>query len=254
MAKLIRIIWRLDYKVSYAYLDSLGTAVRILSETVPGFLPSLSEGMANHSLMAERRGQGDYTSIAVESAAMVGSMEWTEGIELNRVLGHDTFRNCDKIANALLATFQIKLINRAGIRFIFTEYRSGLPRLKSLHESYVESNIFGIFLKTLGNVKDVGITVEGEREDKLSYRAYIGPLVFKNVLAMMSPQHTSSNPISEDKYKDLFAKFDTFCDLDIYENNFMMMESSIFRWAKTKLDIAVEFANSLRLAANLGDR
>ena len=117
MAQLIRVIWRLDYNVSYAYLDSPGTVLRILAETVPGFVPNLSEGIGNHSFVAERKGNGEYTTISTEPASLIGSMEWAEGVELSRVLAHDNFRNCEKIAKALLHHFQVKLVNRAGIRF-----------------------------------------------------------------------------------------------------------------------------------------
>ena len=92
MAKLIKVIWRFDYNISYAYLNSIGTSARILTETVPGFMHTLSEGVANHSLIGEMKAKGEYTIMNIELTTLNGTMEWLEAIELDRLLIHDNFR------------------------------------------------------------------------------------------------------------------------------------------------------------------
>jgi hypothetical protein len=225
MAQLIRVIWRLDFNVSYAYLDSLGTALRILVETIPGFLPTLSEGMGNRSFLGERRRKGEYTTISVEPAALVGSMEWTEGVDLARVFNQENFRNCDKIAKAILAHSKVTLVNRAGIRFYFFVRQPGFLEDNSLHEMFIPSAVLSKSKRTLGPPSDVGVVVEGIRKDNLSYRANFGPGAFKNFNLSMTPQPNIS--ITEEQYKGLFGNYSIFCDLDIYENNFMLVEGSM---------------------------
>ena len=121
MAQLIRVIWQFDYNISYAYMNNIGLALKALAETIPGFFPTISQGITNDSFTADRRGTSDYALISVERNAILGSMEWTEGIELNRLANHDIFRNCDKISRALFQICELRNVSRAGIRFYFVE-------------------------------------------------------------------------------------------------------------------------------------
>ena len=252
MPQVIRVIWRFDYAISYAYMDNVGTALKALSETVPGFLSVISEGMSNDSFTGERRGNGEYTTLSLERNALVGSMEWKEGIELSWLPNHDNFRNCDKTAKALLQLCQVKNINRAGIRFYFVEQSSLVSSYRSSIESFLNSAVLDRCESVLGKVGDIGVVVEGEREDKLSYRANFGPLAYKNLTMALTPQVLGVD-FTEEFYRGTFSRYNLFCDLDVYESNFLLVEPSVFRWSKSKFDLVAALAKSFSDGAKKGE-
>jgi len=253
MAKLIKVIWRLDYNISYAYLNSIGTSAKILSDTVPKFIHTLSEGVANHALIGERKARGEYVIMGIELNTLNCTLEWLEGIELDRLLIHDNFRNSEKIAKSLLQNNEVKMINRAGIRFFFLEKQTGVLNSNSFHDVFVHSQALDRCKRALGPPTDVGVVVEGARDDKLSYRATFGPSALKNINMSLTPGGLD-HLMTENEYRTIFFSYSIFCDLDIYETNFMMVDASIYKWATSKLEIATEFAHSFAPTATAREK
>jgi hypothetical protein len=52
MAQIVKLIWRLDYGVSYAYIDKRGAALNILSNTVEKFWDVVGDGQIPMSFVA----------------------------------------------------------------------------------------------------------------------------------------------------------------------------------------------------------
>lgn len=116
MTKIVRLIWRLDFVVSYAYLDQRGTALDAMSNTIENFWEVLADGTVHSSFVGSTTKEGSFRNISVEPNSLNGELEWTSGIDLSRVLRDEAFRGSDKIVRELLKTFALKSVLRAGLR------------------------------------------------------------------------------------------------------------------------------------------
>ena len=48
-AQIIKLIWRLDFAISYAYLDKRGSALNAMTNTVPNFWDTVGDGTVHLS-------------------------------------------------------------------------------------------------------------------------------------------------------------------------------------------------------------
>jgi hypothetical protein len=240
MARVIKLIWRLDYTASFAFFDKPGSALRLLNHTVEEFWNIVGDG-ANRSLYAQHQDAERFRTFSVEPVGMNGTMEWLSGIELNRVFRDDAFRGVDRIAKELMKLCEIKLLLRAGLRMFCVENfadgrKDALRRVSGL----LGENFYRQAALRLGLVNDLGLVLEGEAEDKVRYRAMFGPYARKNV-----EQALQRKPTIE-QYEALDG-FDLYFDIDLYETNISFVEHSVYRWAETKVHKAEEF---IRLCAD----
>jgi hypothetical protein len=238
MAKIIKLIWRLDYPVSYAYIDGRGRALKAISETVADFWDKSGDGALHMSFAARHTTEDTLRTLSLDPTCLNGTFEWRCGTELSSVLRSEQFRAVDRIARELLKTAEIRKVVRAGVRFFCLErYADGrgnaYDRTLSLLHEPLRTNAGA----TLGPITDLAITLEGTAEDKVSYRAVHGPYERKNVDLVLEAKPT------EDQYK-LLEVSDLFFDIDLFENNFSFEEHSLFRWTSTKLEKALAFIKS----------
>src|SRR3972149_6273359 len=121
MAQVIKIIWRLDYETSFAYLDKRGSALSVLGKTEPNFWDSIGDGSANLSFAARARRERRHRTFSLEPTSMNGAVEWPSGTDLSRALQDDSFRGVDKIIRDLIKISEVKVMQRAGIRLFCVE-------------------------------------------------------------------------------------------------------------------------------------
>jgi hypothetical protein len=235
MAKIVKLIWRLDYKPSYAYLDARGTALRVLSDTVQKFWDAVGDGVIHMSFAARHADEDTLRSFSLETTAMVGTLEWRTGTELALVLEGRQFRGFDRIARELLNVCEVRDVARAGVRIFGMErYRGGRKHALERTVGFLDDSIREAATSALGPITDIGIIFEGVTTDNVGYRAVHGPYDKKNVDGVLEQKPT------EEQY-ELFEDFDLFFDIDLFERNFSFAEHSLFRWAETKIAKAKDF-------------
>jgi hypothetical protein len=235
MAQIVKLIWRLDYPVSYAYLDSRGTALNILSNTVENFWDVLGDGQANMSFLARTNKDDRFRTLSIEPTIISGAIEWGSGIELDRALQDASFRGVDRIVRELLKLFEVKALLRAGVRVMCTEkFADGRRPSRERFLNLIDGELRKKAEVAVGPIQDLGIIFEGQSIDHVSYRATFGPYDKKNVEQILEKKP------SDTEYEMLGAS-DLFFDIDLFETNFSFAEHSLFRWATTKVAKAVDF-------------
>jgi hypothetical protein len=236
---IIRLFWRLDYQPSYTYLDKRGSALRLLTETVDGFWHNVGVGaQIPNSFAANFADARVLRFFSLELTSMNGSIEWSSGIDPERVLTDDAFRGMDKIVRELLRLCEIRTMTRAGVRVIcLAKFRGGhsgegFKRTLAMAGGEVTSKLE----RGLGEIADFGTIFEGKSTDEVLYRATFGPYARKNVEALLQRK------LEPDQYR-FFDENELFFDIDLFENNISFTEHSLYRWAGTKIAKAAEFIN-----------
>lgn len=235
MARVIRLLWRLDFDVSYPYLDKRGTAMKALSETVEGFWTTVGPGTLPISFAAEKVDKASHTTLSWEMANLNGSLEWPTGIDIERVFESPEVRACDRIVKEALKIADVRFLNRAGIRLFCVEKfakrqeRSAAERVPGLVAPAFREGL----KETMGRTDDFAMIYEGSSEDGLAYRLQFGPYFPKNPrMVFQRDWEGLSGPLDEN---------DLFFDIDIFEMKFSFSEHSLFRWGSTKVDKAANF-------------
>jgi hypothetical protein len=236
MARVIRLLWRLDFDVSYPYLDKRGSALRILTSTVEDFWTNVAPGTLPLSFVAEKLEEDkSHTSLSWEMTDLNGSIEWPTGVEVDGVFESPLVRTTDRIAREALKLAEVRVLRRAGVRIFCVERfapEKKRPALESMAQLVAPQFREGL-AKTLGSTEDVAFVYEGTSEDGLGFRAQFGPYAEKNPGMvflrkwgeLVKPLHTN----------------DLFFDIDIFETNFSFAEHSLYRWASTKVAKAASF-------------
>jgi hypothetical protein len=235
MAQIVKLIWRLDYGVSYAYIDRRGAALNILSNTVEKFWDAIGDGQIPMSFVARTDKDEHFRTCSLETTNVNGSIEWRTGIELGRALQDVSFRGADRIVRELLKILEIKSLSRAGIRVLCTEKFADGRR--AAHERVLQLINAELRKKTesaVGLIRDTGIIFEGETADRFNYRATFGPYEKKNIELVLEKKPTAAE-------HELLGEADLFFDIDLFETNFSFTEHSLFRWANTKVAKAIDF-------------
>jgi hypothetical protein len=238
MARAIRLIWRLDFEVSFSYLDRRGAALNALINTVEGFWDQVGEGKIPISYAGSAIEPHTYRTISLEPTCLNGSMEWPEGIPLDRLFDDAVFRNVDRIVRAVLKLGEIRVMTRAGVRIFCVENfekktdQSALERIGGL----IDLDFQQATVEAMGEVDDFAMIVEGKTPDGLGYRTQFGPYAAKN--PQMVFVHSWTSDLTE-----ALDKSDLFFDIDLFENNISFSEHSLYRWASTKIAKAREFVD-----------
>jgi|SRR6185312_2770188 len=239
MAKVVRLIWRFDFQVSYAYLDRRGSALKVLAETVDRFFDNYGPGQLPFSLVAEKVEQDkSFTTLSWEMTCLNGSSEWPAGLDMSRVFEGPLIRGVDRIVRDALKLGEVRVLSRAGVRLFVAEKfakrteRTAMDRIGGLTSSRFKEGLSA----TVGPPDDVAFIYEGADADGLKYRVQFGPFARKNLtLTFLRNWGDASQALDEN---------DLFFDIDIYQQNFSFVEHSLYRWASTKVSKAanlVEF-------------
>ena len=235
MARVIRLHWRLDFDVSYPYLDKRGTALKALSETVEGFWTTVGPATLPLSFAAEKVDKTSHTVFSWEMSNLNGSLEWPTGIDIERVFENPEVRACDRIVKEALKIADVRFVNRAGIRLFCVEKfakrqtGSAVDRVAGLVGPAFRDGL----KETMGRTDDFAVIYEGSSEDGLAYRLQMGPYLPKNPrMVFLRNWEELSQPLDEN---------DLFFDIDIFEKKFSFSEHSLFRWGSTKVTKAANF-------------
>jgi hypothetical protein len=100
MAQIVRLVWRLDYEVSYSYLDNRGAALKALKDTIEKFWKVVGDGTVNLSFAGTTDEDGVFRRISLEPTSLNGGIEWRSGTALEGVLRDESFRGTDKVVLA----------------------------------------------------------------------------------------------------------------------------------------------------------
>jgi|SRR6516165_6947320 hypothetical protein len=238
MPQAIKLIWRLDYDVSYAYLDRRGSALATLNVEA-NLWEKVGEGAVSMSFVARTENEGHMRNISVEPTCLNGAIEWRQGTELKKVLEDRSFRGTNRVVEELAKVCEIRMLKRAGIRFFCVDRYAdgkagGVDRFSALIDQRYLKDVGG----TLGKLEDLAFVFEGVTSDKISYRAHFGPFAKKNVEQVLEAKPS-------DDLKAL-GEQDLFFDIDLFETNISFVEHSLFRWAKTKVEKADAFIAKCR--------
>jgi hypothetical protein len=237
MARVIRLLWRLDFDVSYPYIDKRGLALQALTDTVEGFWTTVGPATLPLSFAAEKIEQDvSHTVFSWEMNNLNGSIEWPLGIDIERIFESPLVRATDRIVREALKVADVRFLNRAGIRVFcverFATPKEGSSAVERLSRLVVEPFREGL-ARTLGGTNDFALVYEGTAEDGLGYRLQFGPYFRKNPEMIFSK-----------KWGDLIEPLDAndlILDIDIYETKFSFAEHSLFRWGSTKVAKAASF-------------
>jgi hypothetical protein len=237
MARVMRLIWRLDYPQSYSFMDRLGTVRRIVGETVPEYWTTISDGNILYSYVAiyQNSESGVSRDMSVETQSLNGQLRWGSGIDFVRVFQTDDFRNTEKIVRELLRVMDVKDMKRAGVRFLgmgtFADAKGGaFQRFSRLIANDV---VTGVENAVDGNNDDLAIVLTGKTKDEISYRIQCGPSSRNDFITFFQ------QPSSEKEWENL-KRYDFSFDIDLFEFNIYFVERNLFGWATTKLEKAIE--------------
>jgi len=243
MAQVLRLIWRLDYELNFAYLDRKGSVLQAVQSTTPNFWSKIAEG-GHHSFTAEFRDAKKARTFSVEPQTINGLIEWTAGTDIGRVLQHDDFRTIDKIARQVQKLCEIRNVNRIGMRLLCTSRAGGATRYNHEHFlKFLSPRVSRLAAGKLGQIQDIAFVLEGASTDAVNYRISFGPLADKNLVSSLG------KPLDE-KELGVLRQADVFVDIDLYETNISFSENTLFRWAQTKIPRAIDFISEF---AKLGD-
>jgi hypothetical protein len=236
MARIIRLLWRLDFDPSYPYLDKRGSALKVLTDTVEGFWTTVGPGQLPLSFAALKTEEGkSQTTFSWEMTCLNGTTEWVSGIGIDRVFESPLTRGVDRIVKDALKLGEVRILKRAGVRVFCVEKfakkkeQSAVERIGKLVNTEFQQGLFN----TVGAAEDVAFIYEGTADDGLGYRAQFGPYAAKNPAFVFTKEWGElAKPLDEN---------DLFFDIDIFETNFSFAEHSLYRWASTKVDKAAKF-------------
>jgi hypothetical protein len=235
MARVIRLLWRLDFDVSYPYLDKRGSALKALTDTVEGFWTTVGPGTLPMSFVGEKlEADVSHTAFSWEMSNLNGSIEWPIGVEMDRLFESPLAKSSDRIVREALKLAEVRFLNRAGIRVFCVEKfaKAKGPAVDNV-TGLVAAQFREGLAKTLGKIDDFAMIYEGTSEDGLGYRAQFGPYFPKN-----------PGMVFVRKWGELTKPLDTnhlFFDIDIFETKFSFTEHSLFRWGSTKVSKAASF-------------
>lgn len=238
MTKIIRLIWRLDFEPSYSFLDNRGKALKALRSTDEKLFAQVSDGTVVNSFAGQTQNDLGSHTMSIEATAISGSIEWNNGIDLGLMSRSDTFRGMDRTLSELIPIYELRAVRRAGIRFIGVAGRKSDATTKDRYQELLSNKVLDDAAQHLGDLKDVGLVLEGRSEDGISYRANYGPFALKNVNMFLSA------PTSGDR-EVFYRHFSKFFDVDFYEINTAFLSGSLYRWARTKIDKMASFSESI---------
>ena len=91
MAQIIRMFWRLDFGVSYPYLNKRGSALNAMTNTVTDFWEVVADGTIHSSYVGSTKDSHLYRNISVEPNSLNGDLQWVSGIDLSNVFKDEVF-------------------------------------------------------------------------------------------------------------------------------------------------------------------
>jgi hypothetical protein len=237
VAQLIKLFWRLDYPVSYAFLDHRGLALRSLATSPFKWNGGLGDGQLLGSFVGQANTQDYRLLVNVEQASLNGTIDWLAPRQLEKVGSYEEFRDLNDLIASLLKVCEVRVMNRVGVRPVCcAKAQSKLSDAHDFADANLTQPLEKIVTGDLGKPDDVAIIFEGQAESGVSYRCQFGPNRAKNIR-----QYLDAVP---DDVVEIALESDLFFDVDLYETNISFLEHSFYGWASTKFAMALKFIES----------
>jgi len=240
--RVMRIIFRLDFPRNYEMMDKPGEVARIYEENLPEkFFETVFEENGARRLTGRTllREQKRFRSMSVEPTAIVCDLECVEGIPTEDLDEERDFVAMCTAVNQLLKKFEIRRIERAGLRlFMFGEYAGGVKHSVARFRSLISPPLIRAVEAATGDVTDVGFGADTKSKSGTQYKLKTGPLIgaeeypkyFSNVLDLLPKE----------------PRVDTVTDIDIFETKFAFMASNIVKWCSPNFLAAANIANQIK--------
>lgn len=220
-----RFIFRIDFDISYEMLDQQGKILKILVDAENW--SSVGEVSGQRTLKAFLTSPIDRKDFTIDPVTINGVYESHEGIELSKVSEHKTFNDLSNLLHKYCDEFKLHRIGRIGFRtYMFDDY--GERYENALGKFW--KNFNPDFLKDQTEVrsksKDIGLIIEGDFEEQLSYRAHFGTF-FEGDFEKMLKKADSSGKLAEKRYH-------ISTDFDLYEKDINFQGLTLKKWMKDK--------------------
>ena len=226
-----RVIYRLDFEPNFDIIDSTGQILRLIKETGDGkYWPDLGEIPERHSVSGRNlsKEEGWWMSITIEPTALIGEFESLDGISVEQVEKSQFINKLFKITNALRKKFQIDTFKRIGFRLVlFEDTQADRAAVLTAFQAFIDEDLSGSLVETLGGYTDLGIALDGQHEDGLQYKLKCGPYAegeLKNYLPNIHRMNLGAERLAA-KETDLTITL----DIDLYEQNAHLSETTNFR-------------------------
>lgn len=245
MTKLVRLIFRLDFKeICTSFMNEPGTAFGIFQSSQDDFWQNFSENTQLRTINARYDEKNiTYRELNIDTKNINGTIEnYSGGIELNDLLKGSVFTEMNRLVNKLTEELGILDLKRAGIRFFLVDtvpIAKG-QTLERFNKIFSASVLAGV-REQLGDITDIAAVFEGTDRDEISYKIRFGPLFESD---------TSKSLFSKGQPEDprLLVKqgFNLLADIDLYEKDISFREFTLGGWARTKVRKASSFIDALK--------
>lgn len=234
MAKIIRFIFRLDYDLSYEFMERQVEVFKLIHGFEPDFWKLVEESV-DRTLRGVYTNQErtEYRELILEPKVLHLQLETLEGFEFNEFLGSNLLSILSRQIAALCDLCKIEKVRRVGLRVNVAdgygeEYEDSLTNFMSLmNESLVNS-----LTKIVGEPKDAGIVVDGATPYGTNYKILFGNFrksdIVKTVQRVRVP-------------KDHEFPYHVSGDFDFWHFDTTFKGITLARWTKDKLPIINDF-------------
>ena len=242
MRSVLRLIFRLDFSTNYGLIDSPGSIVRILDNVPEKFWDRLGDGRVAHSIAGQYSSSSEYRNLSVEPQSINGSLEFRDGWDLSKIQRNQVFSELSRLVNELTGHFDIRNVDRYGIRFFVCErlgekFDSSFEKFQELFTKEFRTNIED----EIGKTSDISVVLEGETNSSIKYRVSFGPYAPKDVGNILN-----NVPFPEIDELEL-PSYHLTADIDLYEQDFSLAGRTLEKWARTKLAVANSFLDNVGL-------
>jgi hypothetical protein len=237
-----RVIFRLDFsRPSFRIIDAPGVVMKLLGEMGDDeYWPEFKDASATRTISVSAREEKSavFRQFSVEPTALHFLMDCKGGVNLHTLLTDVNISPLFKGVHSLCEHFEISDFSRAGLRIIaLSTIGAGRVSLLPKAVALVDSALIGNVRKTLGNVTDVGIAVDGQSDDKLGYHLRVGPYSHVEAQKYFDAE-IAKGIVGADSRANFVA------DLDFFEVNFSMTVKAS-QWCKVPLDKAEKVLSAM---------
>ena len=246
MPTVVSFIFRLDFDRNYKLMDAPGTCFQVIKAASKGYWDDITENPNRQFIAVRRRLDRPSRQVAnftVEATSISGQLENEEGFEFAEADSSEYLNTIDRTVSELMTIFEIKNINRVGIRIQIVDGEQS----KDFEQSVKTCSTYGEYfvpaeLADRIKIYDVSLTSIGELDHGIKFRITTGPAEAKDVVRFFA-----NIPMTED---DIAARVPhiTAADIDLFEENINFTGTSLKRWFKARKD---HFQNMFAFADNV---
>ncbi len=229
MALLYRAIFRVDFDQCFALADKPGTIIQTILDTSKNYWeivgPTSSHYQINAASKVSVAQNRSAENFSVDTGAISGNFEIDEGIPLEDFIRGSYFSVCNEALNAIFERFEIRNINRVGVRLFLT---GGVVKDWEINRRKVAARFQALSVpeKLHVNIADIGLVFAGQFEHDTEFRLQCGPGNDSDVVQFFQ------RPIVEGIEKPRPHRF--AADVDIFQKNLNFKGTNLLKWTKAK--------------------